>query len=157
MSRVFITGGTGKLKRELVKFFSNSLHPTYNALDITNENTVLNFIKDKCSSIAMHVVTTTNIMWCEAEKELTWKVNFGSTKNLVRVCLKYQPNCYFAYISTALAFHEDKERYYLIHRYGQYKSSKVLEGFINENVRRLDPMRVVHLLRKVDWLYRSEA
>jgi dTDP-4-dehydrorhamnose reductase len=111
MNRILITGGTGKLGRELVKIFPNSLHPTHEELDITHENSVFNFIKDNRPSLIIHAAAITSVRRCETEKELAWKVNVGGTENLVKACLKYQPNCYFIYISTACVFHGDRGNY----------------------------------------------
>jgi dTDP-4-dehydrorhamnose reductase len=111
MSKIFITGGTGKLGRELVKIFPNSLHPTHSELDITNETAVYNFIKKNSPDIIIHTAAITSVRRCEEEKELAWKVNVGGTENLVRACLNYQPNCYFIYISTACVFRGDKGDY----------------------------------------------
>jgi dTDP-4-dehydrorhamnose reductase len=111
MSRVFITGGTGKLGRELVKIFPNSLHPPHSELDITDKTAVHNFIKKNLLDIIIHTAAITNIRCCEKEKELAWKVNVRGTENLVEACLTYRPDCYFVYISTACVFHGDKGNY----------------------------------------------
>jgi dTDP-4-dehydrorhamnose reductase len=111
MSKVFITGGTGKLGKELIKIFPNSLHPTHSELDITDKVAVHNFIKKNLPEIIIHTAAITSVRLCEEEKELAWKVNVGGTENLVETCLIYQPNCYFVYISTACVFHGDKGNY----------------------------------------------
>jgi len=111
MNKVFITGGTGKLGRELVKIFPNSLHPTHSELDITDKVAVYDFIKKNIPEIIIHTAAITSVRRCEEEKEFAWKVNVGGTENLVEACLTYQPNCYFVYISTACVFHGDKGNY----------------------------------------------
>jgi dTDP-4-dehydrorhamnose reductase len=111
MDKVFITGGTGKLGRELIKVFPNSLHPSHNELDITDGNAVRNFIKENLPDVVIHTAAITSVRRCEEEKELAWKVNVGGTENLVKACLEYQPNCYFVYISTACVFHGDRGDY----------------------------------------------
>ncbi|MEM3573662.1 MAG: NAD(P)-dependent oxidoreductase [Nitrososphaeria archaeon] len=111
MSSILITGGTGKLGRELVKIFPNSLHPTHNELDITNEVVVREFIKQNLPDIIIHTAAMTDVRRCEEERELAWKVNVNGTENLVKACLEYKPDCYFLYISTACVFHGDKGDY----------------------------------------------
>lgn len=111
MSKIFITGGTGKLGRELVKIFPNSLHPTHSELDITNEVAVRQFVKQNSPDVIIHTAAITSVRRCEEERELAWKVNVGGTENLVKACLEYKPDCYFVYISTACVFHGDKGDY----------------------------------------------
>jgi dTDP-4-dehydrorhamnose reductase len=111
MNRVFITGGTGKLGRELVKIFPSSLHPTHSELDIIDKTAVHIFVKNNLPDIVIHTAAITSIRRCEKERELAWKVNVGGTENLVEACLAYQPDCYFVYISTACVFHGDKGDY----------------------------------------------
>jgi dTDP-4-dehydrorhamnose reductase len=111
MKNILITGGTGKLGRELVKLFPNALHPTHEELDITNEIDVYNFIKNSIPDIVIHTAAITSIRRCEEERELVWKVNVKGTENLVRACLEYKKDCYFVYISTACVFHGDRGDY----------------------------------------------
>ncbi len=43
---VLITGGTGKLGKELIKKFPESLHPSRYMMDITNEESIIKFINN---------------------------------------------------------------------------------------------------------------
>jgi dTDP-4-dehydrorhamnose reductase len=72
MNKVFITGGTGKLGRELVKIFPNSLHPTHSELDITDKVAVYDFIKKNIPEIIIHTAAITSVRRCEEEKEFAW-------------------------------------------------------------------------------------
>lgn len=109
--KVLITGGTGKLGMELVKLFPQSLHPTHKELDITNKERVFKFIKRKKPDILIHCAALTGIRECEENKKLAMNTNVGGTENLVKACLKYKPDCYFIYISTACVFQGDRGEY----------------------------------------------
>jgi dTDP-4-dehydrorhamnose reductase len=108
---VLITGGSGKLGRELIKVFPYSLHPTTAELDITDKDAVYKFIKEHLPDLLIHCAAITDIRRCEENKELAWKVNVSGTKNLVDACLRYKKNCYFFYTSTACVFYGDKGDY----------------------------------------------
>jgi len=111
MSKILITGGTGKLGRELVKIFPDSLHPSRSELDITDETAVDNFIKKNLPDMIIHTAAMTSVRRCEEEKESAWRVNAVGTENLAKACLAHRPDCYFVYISTACVFHGDRGNY----------------------------------------------
>lgn len=109
--RVFITGGTGKLGKELIKVFPNSLHPTHRELDITNRNAVFRYIENKRPDVIIHCAAITGIRQCEDNKKLAWRVNVEGTENLVKAFEKHKDNGYFVFISTACVFYGDKGDY----------------------------------------------
>jgi dTDP-4-dehydrorhamnose reductase len=108
---ILITGGYGKLGRELVKVFPDCLHPSHSELNIAHRETVLDFIEKNKPEALIHCAALTGIRQCEENKDLAFKVNVEGTENLVRACEKHQPSCYFIYISTACVFHGDKGDY----------------------------------------------
>ncbi|MGC9094154.1 MAG: SDR family oxidoreductase [Candidatus Bathyarchaeia archaeon] len=110
-SRVFITGSTGKLGKELVKVFPGALAPTHEMLDVTDKEAILSFIRKNKPDLVIHCAALTGIRECEKDKELAWRVNVEGTENLVRACEKVVRNCYFAYISTACVFYGDRGNY----------------------------------------------
>lgn len=109
--KVFITGGTGKLGKELVKIFPHSFHPTHKELDITDKEGVYRFIKENMPDMIVHCAALASVRRCEENKELAWKTNIEGSENLVKGCLKHVPSCYFVYISTACVFYGDKGDY----------------------------------------------
>jgi dTDP-4-dehydrorhamnose reductase len=110
-TKILITGGTGKLGKELIKVFPDSLHPTHGELDITNRNAVFSYIENNRPETIIHCAALTGIRQCEDNKELAWRVNVEGTENLVKACEKYREDCYFIYISTACVFYGDKGDY----------------------------------------------
>ena len=109
--KIFITGGTARLGKELVRIFPDSLHPSHNELDITNKKAVFNFIKNNKPDIIVHCAALTGIRQCEQDKKAAWQTNVEGTENLVKACEKYQDGCYFVYISTACVFYGDVGNY----------------------------------------------
>jgi dTDP-4-dehydrorhamnose reductase len=100
--KILITGGSGKLGRELIKVFPNSLHPSHSGMDITDEGAVSLYIRNNRPDIIIHCAAIGNVRKCEENKELAWAVNVKGTENLVEACKAYVPTSYFIYISTAL-------------------------------------------------------
>jgi dTDP-4-dehydrorhamnose reductase len=102
--KTLIIGGAGKLGKELVKIIPNSLAPKRDELDITKRKSVFGFIKNNLPDILIHTAAFKDIRRSETEHKLAWKTNVLGTENLVDACLKYRPNIYFVYISTAIVF-----------------------------------------------------
>lgn len=109
--KVFITGSTGKLGKELAKVFPNALTPIHKDLDLTDKNSVFNYIAKNKPETIIHCAALTGIRECEENKEKAWKVNVEGTENLVKACEKEAINCYFVYISTACVFYGDRGSY----------------------------------------------
>jgi len=109
--KVFMTGGTGRLGRELVKVFPDSLRPTHKELDVTDKKAVYQFIQEHMPDVIIHCAALASIRKCEESKELAWKTNVEGTEKLVKACMKYKDDCYFVYISTACVFYGDRGDY----------------------------------------------
>lgn len=109
--KVFITGSTGKLGRELVKVFPNALAPTRKELDITDREAMFEYIEKSRPETIIHCAALTGIRQCQNNKDVAWRVNVGGTENLVEACEKAADNCYFVYISTACVFYGDRDNY----------------------------------------------
>lgn len=111
MDRILITGGTGRLGRELAKVFSGCLSPTHRDLDITDCASVRHFVKGHSFSTVIHCAALTDVRQCERNRELAWKVNVHGVENLVRACLEVGQDIYFVFISTACVFAGDRGDY----------------------------------------------
>lgn len=109
--RILLTGGSGRLGRELRKVFPNAVTPSHSELDIINRSNVYNFIRKIRPNLLIHTAALTSVRECQTNRKKAWKTNVEGTENLVRACLKYNRNCYFVYISTACVFHGDRGNY----------------------------------------------
>jgi dTDP-4-dehydrorhamnose reductase len=109
--RILITGGTGRLGRELVRMFPNSLHPPHSELDMTNADSVKSFIRLENPQVVIHCAAMTGIRECESDKEKAWLTNVVGTSNLVRACEESRGLRSFVFISTACVFHGDRGGY----------------------------------------------
>jgi dTDP-4-dehydrorhamnose reductase len=108
---VLITGGTGKLGKELMTQFPESLHPTRQGLEIKVKTQVENYISEKKPAVIIHTAAVTNVPYCEENRKEAYETNVGGTENLINACLNHDSDCYFVLISTACVFRGDVGNY----------------------------------------------
>lgn len=108
---ILITGGRGKLGKELSEIFPDSLTPTREELNITDSKSMERFFQSHKPDIVIHTAALASVTECENNKELAWKTNYEGTHNLINACEYFLPNCYFIYISTACVFQGDRGYY----------------------------------------------
>ena len=104
MTKMMITGASGKLGTALLGLFPSSLHPTHKELELSNREAVFNYIAEHRPSIIVHTAALTGVRECEEDKLKAWKSNVLGTENLVDACLKHNKQVYFEYVSTACVF-----------------------------------------------------
>lgn len=109
--KVLITGGTGRLGKELVKVFPESLHPTSQELGVEVKHAVDNYISEKKPDAIIHTAAVTSVPYCEENRKKACETNVGGTENLIDASLNYNSNCYFVLISTACVFRGDVGNY----------------------------------------------
>ena len=108
---ILLTGGSGKLGRELVKLFPESLHPTHQELDLRDQSIVDYYIVSHKPEIVIHLAAWTDVRGCEENREKAWESNVVSTENLIEACQYHVSDCYFVYMSTACVFRGDRGDY----------------------------------------------
>jgi dTDP-4-dehydrorhamnose reductase len=104
MTRIMITGGSGKLGKALVALFPVSLHPTHKELELAERDAVFDYIMRNMPDAIIHTAALTGVRECEDDKRKAWSSNVLGTENLVDACLEYNQKTYFVYISTACVF-----------------------------------------------------
>lgn len=109
--RLLVTGSTGKLGKELVKIFPESLHPNHSELELRNRHMVSTYIKEHKPEVVIHLAALTDVRICETERPKAWESNVVATENLVEACQQESEECYFIYMSTACVFRGDRGEY----------------------------------------------
>jgi len=121
--KVLITGGSGLLGSNLVKLMEDKFevhtivheHPmkfktcqAYN-VDITQGNDLLKTVKKISPQCIIHTAALTNVDYCEAHRDETWKINVKGTRNVTAAADK--TNSKIIYISTDSVFDGKKGMY----------------------------------------------
>jgi dTDP-4-dehydrorhamnose reductase len=130
---ILITGGTGKLGKELAGVFPSALTPDRNELDITDRKSVFDYVKSKRPDMIIHTAAFTDVARSESEPEIAWKTNVTGTENLVDACVAHAPSVRFVYISTACVFDGVKGMFTesdLPHPKNFYSLTKLLGEFV---------------------------
>jgi dTDP-4-dehydrorhamnose reductase len=109
--KVLVTGGTGRLGKELVKVLSRSLHPTRQELGIEDKSQVDDYISENKPDVIIHTAAVTSVLYCEENRKEAYETNVGGTENLIDACLNHNSTCYFVLISTACVFRGDVGNY----------------------------------------------
>ena len=99
---LLVTGGTGRLGKQLKPHFPHGLFPTHEELPVQSWPQVKEYVKEKQVEIIIHCAALTSVPYCENHQEEAYYVNVAGTKNL----LDTDPR-YFILISTACVFSGD--------------------------------------------------
>lgn len=146
MDKIFLTGGTGRLGRELQKYL-DCVAPTRAEMDIVDNP----WIDKECAAI-VHCAAYTDVDGCERDPDKAQAVNITGTRNIADLALKH--NKPLIYISTEYVFdgrkgqyREDDERK-PVNVYAQTKS-------LGEDVARYAPRSLVVrlVLKERPWKY----
>lgn len=153
---ILITGGNGKLGKELIKVFPlGVLSPKRSELDITEKESVFNFIETHKPNTIIHCAALTSVRQCEIDKELAFKINVEGTQNLVVAGLNFNPNCYFVYMSTACVFHGDRGDYIetdVPYPKNFYSLTKLLGEFVTKKLQNYLIIRT-NFVERAKWPY----
>lgn len=134
---LLITGGSGKLGRELRKLFPDALAPSSSELDLTSKGETSRYIKSVNPQAIIHLAALTDLKKCEENKELAYRINVSATENLVESVLTYAPLCYFVYMSSAGVFYGDRGDYTeedIPNPKNYYSLTKLLSEFVSKRI-----------------------
>ena len=112
MKKVFLTGGTGQLGKEIIEILKEEysiLAPKKEDFDLENFEKIYDYLKNINPDIIILSGAYTDVDKAEEEKEKAYKINFLSTKEFVKYALHYDKILIF--ISTDYVFDGKKEIY----------------------------------------------
>lgn len=108
MTEILVTGGTGKLGKELqklidAKFLSSS------DLDIKEKSNIEKVFSKHQPDICYHLAAETDLNKCENDKQYAYDVNVKGTQCVVNQCIKH--DTYLIYPSTDYVFDGERGNY----------------------------------------------
>lgn len=105
MSRILLTGGSGRLGTALRGLMPQLIAPLRAELDITDAESVRGALEHYQPDVLVHAAAYTDVAGAEKEKALCWRVNVEGTRNIVRAALN-RP-LHLVHISTDYVFWGD--------------------------------------------------
>ena len=113
--KILVTGANGMLGQDLCPILEDEGHEVIetdiDTIDITNELSVFNVLKEELPDIVIHCAAYTNVDKAEEENELAFKINATGTENIAKVCKKLGITLF--YISTDYVYDGTKKDKYL--------------------------------------------
>lgn len=81
---ILLTGGSGRLGRELVALLPGVFAPPRSVLDVTDFDSVARTVQERRPSTVVHAAAYTDVTAAERERALCWEVNVVGTRNVAR-------------------------------------------------------------------------
>lgn len=104
---ILLTGGSGRLGRELQALLPNVVAPPSRELDVTDPESVTAALARYTPKAVVHAAAYTDVKGAEGERARCWAVNVDGTRTLVRA-LSSTP---LVHISTDYVFYGDRGGY----------------------------------------------
>jgi dTDP-4-dehydrorhamnose reductase len=149
--KILLTGGSGRLGRELVSLVPEIVAPGRDALDITRPDTIARAIAAHRPDAIVHAAAYTDVRGAETERERCWAINVGGTRNLVRAVLG--SGIAFVHVSTDYVFEGSRGGYRETDTVGPPRNYYALSKLVAEEVARTaDPHVIIRTsFRAREW------
>jgi dTDP-4-dehydrorhamnose reductase len=141
MSRILLTGGSGRLGTALRGLMPELIAPPRAELDITNLESIQATLTLYEPEVIVHAAAYTDVAEAEKEKALCWRVNVEGTRNLVRAALSR--SLHFVHISTDYVFWGDVGGYKEDDPVGPVRNYYALSKLVAEEVVRVLPKYLI--------------
>lgn len=151
--KVLLTGGSGRLGRELQALLPNVVAPTRGELDVTNPSSVTAALETYHPAVVVHAAAYTDVKGAETNQAQCWAVNVVGTRNLVRA-LGDTP---LVHISTDYVFYGDRGDYREDEPVGPVRNYYALSKLVAEEVARTATRHLVirTSFRPREWPYET--
>lgn len=139
--RMLMTGGTGRLGRELQKLLPELIAPLRSELDITREGSIARALDRYAPEVVIHAAAYTDVARAERERPACWEVNVTGTRRLVLEALKR--HIFFIHLSTDYIFWGDTGQYREDDPPGPVRNYYALSKLVAEEVVRTLPQHLI--------------
>ncbi|MEW6031786.1 MAG: sugar nucleotide-binding protein [Bacillota bacterium] len=148
---ILLTGGGGRLGRELLRLLPGLVAPSRAELDLTRPASVGRAFGFHRPAVVVHAAAFTDVARAERDREECWAVNVRGTAAVVREAARH--GCALVHISTDYVFHGSRGYYREDEPPGPVRNYYALSKLAAEEVARLAPRHLVirTSFRPRDW------
>jgi len=133
LSRTLLTGGSGRLGRELQARLPGLAAPPRSELDLTDEASVAAALARYRPELVIHAAAYTDVAKAELEPARCWQINVAGTRRLVR----HLGPAKLIFISTDYVFYGDRGDYHEDDTPGPVRGYYALSKLVAEELARL--------------------
>ncbi len=125
-SVILLTGGSGRLGRELLKLAPGIIAPVHASLNVTNYNDCFWHVQNTKPDIVIHAAALPSVIECEKSRLVADLINVAGTINMVTAAASIGAR--FVFVSTEYVFDGHRGNYgenampFPINHYGQTKA-----------------------------------
>jgi len=148
--KYLVTGSNGQLGRAFQKILpkNSAIFTDVEDLDVTDENAILDFVKEKKPQAVLHCAAYTNVDGCEENQGLADAVNHKSVEYLAKACNEI--NAILVYISTDYVFDGTKTEPY---NEGDQPNPQSIYGKTKLEGEEAAKRAKKHYIFRTSWLY----
>ena len=139
--RILLTGGTGRLGRELSALLPGLVAPSRAELDVTRPDTIEAALERFAPEVIVHAAAYTDVTAAERDREACWRVNVEGTRAVVRSASHH--DVFLAHISTDYVFEGLQGMYREEAPPGPVRNYYALSKLVAEEVARLAPRHLI--------------
>jgi dTDP-4-dehydrorhamnose reductase len=99
---ILLTGGSGRLGRELQRLLPGLTAPASSKLDVCDAAQAQEAVRSSGAQLVVHAAAFTDVAAAETQRERCWQVNVTGTRNMARAASK--AGAFFVHISTDYVF-----------------------------------------------------
>jgi len=153
LPKILLTGGSGRLGRELRTLLPGVHAPPSQGLDITRPEMIGRVLDDLRPEVLVHAAAFTNVPGAEEGRAECWRVNVEGTRNLVRAVT--DRGIFLVHISTDYVFEGSQGGYREDDPVGPVLNYYALSKLVAEEVARTAPEHLVirTSFRPREWPY----
>jgi dTDP-4-dehydrorhamnose reductase len=152
-SRILLTGGSGRLGRELCALLPGIVAPPRKEMDLLELASLESALERYEPALVVHAAAYTDVAKAEEERAACWHVNVDGTRHLVGVALAH--GLPLVHISTDYVFYGDRGRYREDEPPGPVRNYYALTKLVAEAMVRTLPRHLVirTSFRPREWPY----
>jgi len=138
---LLLTGGTGRLGRELTALLPHAYAPLRSELDVADAASTSAGVADARPRVIVHAAAYTDVAGAEGDRATCWRVNVEGTRNVARAAAEVGAR--LVHVSTDYVFHGDVGGYREDDPPGPVRNYYALTKLVAEEAARRAPAALV--------------